>query len=103
MSGWGEVADEDSEKSSSLEIWLSEQAEAVRSESEPGDERPEPVPLVPTVWWAELIHKHCEGIPQPPQTCPIQLLSGCSGALSEGAALKAPLLYKQHVLRRASV
>ena len=36
----GEVADEDSVKSSSLELWLSEEAEAVKSESQPGDGRP---------------------------------------------------------------
>ena len=94
MGGWDDVSAEIESKQVSSEE-LMEVADALRSDSEGENldsgpcsdvdsEAPESRP-----WWAECLHQHSKEHFKPPLQVPISLLSGCSGACSEGAVLKA--------------
>lgn len=98
--GWDDVSLEIETKQISSEE-LSDLADALRSDSECGgcesgmldsglgsdseDDSSHP-------WWASYLFQHTKGISKPATPLPISLLSGCSGACSEGAALKARLV-----------
>ena len=94
MSGWDDVTTEIvNEHVSSEELTCF--ADALKSESEcemlesGGGPCSDSETEGPRPWWAGFLFQHTKGYHKAPVTVPITVLSGCTGACSEGAVLKA--------------
>lgn len=93
-SGWAEVLSEHLD-SSQKEAELEEEAEACRSSSPEGVDVAVPLsPQSSDVWWVQCIKGATKHL-HPPNAMlevPVSVLSNCTGACSEAAALKARVI-----------
>lgn len=91
MSGWEDLLNETVELSQK-ESELTAEAEACRSSSVEGDDNPVPrSPQTSDLWWVQDVKAATKHLQKGASALehPVILLSNCTGAFSEAAAMKA--------------